>query len=178
MRLKSKKIERLRLFGAAPAFLIIVLIAVISGSVKGQGLPQWSPEDRDLLKKGEILAGTSLFVEEAANETQPHSGGSTESPGSFSLTIPVPDSDLDIEVLNFDNASRMTEIPEIYLSDYFTKRPETYLIDPQRLLTNQETIDREGFLKYYAVKKTDLREEKVALVEEASLHPSLPINNI
>lgn len=41
-------------------------------------------------------------------------------------------------------------IAEEYLDAYFTQTPKSHLIDPQRLFSNQETLDQEGFLQYYA----------------------------
>lgn len=112
-----------------------------TGMLKGQGLPQWSAEDRDLLKSGELVVGAMLLVDDSNSGNE--SSDSPEGSEPMNLIEPVesaePEADIEAQL-----------IPDEYLDDYFDKTPESYLVDPQRLFSNQETLDREGFLKYYA----------------------------
>lgn len=119
------------------------------GRLMAQSLPQWSEEDRELLKKGELVAGEFLLVDRREDE-----GGAGSSSGSESENAsPVPL----LETPVFEDGEGPPQrgavaesLPERWIADYFHRKHESYLIDPQRLLTNQETLDREGFLKYYA----------------------------
>jgi len=43
-----------------------------------------------------------------------------------------------------------TPIPEKFISSYFGKRPDSYLIDPQKLLSPSDFRDRLAFLNYHA----------------------------
>ncbi len=115
--------------------------------VVAQSLPQWSSEDLARLKSGELIVGAAILVDDV-NELSGENASESVSPP---LEPVVP-----LEVVNpleldpEDRAEEARAIPEEYLDDYFSKAPGTYLIDPQRLFSNQETLDREGFLEYYA----------------------------
>ncbi|NWK57356.1 hypothetical protein HW115_17180 [Verrucomicrobiaceae bacterium N1E253] len=112
-------------------------------------MPQWSEEDRQLLEKGELVVGGVLLVEDPAagasirqeTETSAEQGGApvdlVESSGVLEVDVP-------------EARVRLEPVPDQFLSSYFSAAPESYLIDPQRLFSNQETLDREGYLKYYA----------------------------
>lgn len=117
------------------------MMLVACGGISAKALPQWSAEDRARLNKGEIVAGASLLVDSTPRRT-----ASGEVVAPVFPVVPIPPVEPTPPVV--DAAAR--HIPEEYLGDYFTKAPETYLIDPQRLFSNQETLDREGFLEYYA----------------------------
>lgn len=119
--------------------LALCSLAMI-GSVSSQTLPQWSVEDQALLKKGQLVAGASLLVDEERAE----SGEEGDESQPVAL-VDVIDAPVD-NIVELENRV----IPEGVLGDYFDQKGATYLIDPQRLFTNQETLDREGFLKYYA----------------------------
>lgn len=54
------------------------------------------------------------------------------------------------EVDTAEKASEFVEIPEAYRKTYFEKKPDGFLIDPQRLLGPVVTRDRSAFLKYHA----------------------------
>jgi hypothetical protein len=49
-----------------------------------------------------------------------------------------------------DGAESGAEVPEEFLAEYFERRPESLLVDPQRLLSQQEYRDRLEFLRYHA----------------------------
>lgn len=121
--------------------LLLVLLAgcVSNAAVNGAlALPSWTEEEKARLKKGEIVPGASLLVEsgDAALLTKP--GAARDEPEE---AIPEPDPEPEYDPRT---------IPSKHLATYFQKLPEGYLVDPQRLLTMQETQDREGFLDYHA----------------------------
>lgn len=124
-------------FAPARLCLYLALIA-LSQQLSGQALPAWSDEDRARLKRGEIIPGAILLIDElpAENKT-PQPAPDPEVP---SLPEVVPEPPYDPEL-----------IPDVFLSDYFSKSPSGYLIDPQKLFSRQEGMDREGFLAYHAV---------------------------
>lgn len=101
-----------------------------------QALPKWSPLDRARLKKGELVVGAALLVEDAREAPIPRVVPKPEVP-PIELVEPEPEYD-------------PTLLPQEYLVDYFETVPEGYLVDPQRLLSMQESLDREGFLEYHA----------------------------
>ncbi|MBT8036510.1 MAG: hypothetical protein KJO21_03095 [Verrucomicrobiae bacterium] len=91
------------------------------------------------MKKGELVPGAALLVE-----------GSL---GRLTSRLAKEDEDPTLEPLVHDPDDAPKLIPEEYLEDYFLVSPtssEGYLIDPQRLLSMQETMDRKGFLAYHA----------------------------
>ena len=125
------------------SWMSMALFTLIGFSeVVARPLPQWSPEDRVRIQKGELVAGASLLVDSVPH--QPTSGVQPQP------VIPVPTPIEPIDPLESDPGYDERLIPEEYLADYFSKSPVTYLIDPQRLFSNQETLDREGFLEYCA----------------------------
>jgi len=113
-----------------------ILAIALTQEVVGQSLPEWSPEDRVRLKKGELIAGAGLLIDNPpANDlAQP-----APDPSTPSLPEEISEPPYDPEL-----------IPAEFLDDYFSKAPSSYLIDPQQLLSGQEAIDREGFLEYHA----------------------------
>lgn len=113
----------------------VVMLATVT-SISAQALPSWTPEELVRLKKGELIAGAALLVEDPAEIPLPRVAPEPEVP-SIEPVTPEPEYD-------------PKEIPEEYLKDYFVFAPKTYLTDPQRLLSMQETLDREGFLEYHA----------------------------
>ncbi|MEK6196108.1 MAG: hypothetical protein N2F24_17990, partial [Deltaproteobacteria bacterium] len=120
--------------------VVSVLVSLMSlDGLLAQSLPTWGNEDRARLKKGELVPGAALLVEVPPERPEPRVAPEPEVP---SLEPVVPEPDYDPKV-----------IPDEYLGDYFstsTSSSEGYLIDPQRLLSMQESLDREGFLEYHA----------------------------
>ncbi|MEM9080322.1 MAG: hypothetical protein AAGC74_06480 [Verrucomicrobiota bacterium] len=98
-------------------------------------LPVWTLEELDLLREGELEIGRALF---------------REVPGGVSYTDlfePLPE---EVEVAEEVVEELPPEIEGQYLDAYFAKRPATYLLDPQSLLSRQELADRQVFLDYHA----------------------------
>lgn len=116
-------------------------------TVLAQGLPQWSAEDWEQLKKGELVAGADLLVDNDRAKTTAEDG-SEESQLSEPVAL-VDGLPTDEQALE-QSTDEAKLIPESFLDDYFEIKAGSYLVDPQRLFSNQETLDREGFLKYYA----------------------------
>lgn len=107
-------------------------------------LPVWSEEDQVKLKKGEIVAGRALLTTEGEprskdDETDLPPEENTERAVEVPEPIvPVPARpDLDPIPLSDDR----TEIPKKLLERYFNTTPEPGLIDPQHLLSMQESED-------------------------------------
>jgi hypothetical protein len=100
-----------------------------------EALPQWSEEDLQRISKGEALISDSLFrLQEGSDQgTQDNEALVLPEPGPDSLTI-VP----------------ATEILEEDLVKYFGQKADSFLLDPQQLLTQQESNDRLAFLNYHA----------------------------
>ena len=112
--------------------------------VFAQALPEWSAEDRARIKKSELIAGAGLLIDTPTREKELKQVAVVEL-----LKLPEEEQDLgyDPEI-----------IPEDFLDQYFAEVPEAYLIDPQQLLSKQEALDREGFLKYHASEaKVDIK---------------------
>lgn len=126
-------------------FLGVMGLFYLQG-ISAQSLPQWTEEDRARLKSGELIVGVAILVDDV-NEV---SGEDISEAVQPPLEPVVPDVEEPLELEPEDRANEARVIPEEYMDDYFSKAPKTYLIDPQRLFSNQETLDREGFLEYYA----------------------------
>ena len=115
-------------------FFIWCFVSVSSWSALA--LPQWSQGELKKLENGDLVPGASLLVE--SEEARPLLVPSDEDAGEFTQRplIELP--------------SSPQEIPAKYLVKYFQSSSTNYLVDPQRLLTMQETQDREGFLNFHA----------------------------
>lgn len=130
-----------------------MLLVASAGSVLAQSLPQWSAEDQARLKKGELIVGAAILVDDVSEASDETSGGELAD-----IVPPAPDvggSPEVIDVLELDpeENGKLTNqklIPDEYIDDYFSQATTSYLIDPQRLFSNQETLDRQGFLAYCA----------------------------
>lgn len=120
----------------ASLFVSASLFLFLAGVALGQALPVWSEADLARLKKGEIIAGADILVDDPDTLPLPRIAPEPEVPS--------------IEPVEPELEYDPTEIPQVYLADYFLSSPESYLIDPQRLLSMQESLDREGFLEYHA----------------------------
>jgi len=126
---------------------LAVFLSSLGCDVSARALPQWSPEDQVRLEKGELVVGASLLVDPAPNRAQPVSPDVVPVvPTPIAPMVPLSPLEPVPPGVELDT----TQIPVAYLDDYFTTSLESYLIDPQRLFSNQETLDQEGFLDYYA----------------------------
>jgi hypothetical protein len=68
-----------------------------------------------------------------------------QAPDFKPLEVPPPTPD---EIANDEKLLEF--IPQKYLADYFDARPQTFLIDPQNLLSSVDSKDRLDFLNYHA----------------------------
>lgn len=77
-------------------------------------------------------------------------------PGAGLLTSDPEEDPNDATELQPPTKAEMTEqipaneVPDEYLDDYFAKRPEGFLVDPQGLLNRSARRDRETFLDYHS----------------------------
>lgn len=117
-------------------FVLLVWSATNMPLLCALALPKWTDEERVLLEKGQLIPGASLLVESDDASPLPKATAGPEE------KLPEPAKPESI----YDPKT----IPSEYLTEYFQSYPKTYVIDPQRLLTMQETQDREGFLDYHA----------------------------
>ena len=118
-------------------FRWLLLLLLVSYSARAESLPQWSDEDRARLLRGEIIAGADILVEDKRVIASLRLGLESEVLRALPPEL-EPEPEYDPKV-----------VPSEFLPLYFTSS-ESYLIDPQRLLSNQEALDRLGFLKYHA----------------------------
>ncbi len=102
-------------------------------------LPQWDDGDKELLKHGDLVPGSVLL-----GDPLPVAGEEVEEPKSEAAKLPPPPTEEEKLV------APVTEIPDEFLGDYFGQKPESFLVDPQKLLSRQEQRDRVGFLRYHS----------------------------
>ena len=120
-------------------FRWLLLVLLVSASAHAESLPQWSNEDRDRLLRGEIIAGTDILVED--EKVMASLGLRLDSDSEVLRALPPelkPEPEYDPKMVSSE-----------FLPLYFTSS-ESYLIDPQQLLSKQEALDRLGFLEYHA----------------------------
>jgi hypothetical protein len=110
-----------------------VLLANASAAIVEPGLPAWGEGERAQME----AAGVLLTDEPAPDEA----GQVTAAP----LDLPQPTAE---EIAETETPA--IEIPEKFWPDYFDKRPENFLIDPQELLGPVDYKDRLGFLNYHS----------------------------
>ena len=112
---------------------------LICVSAVAESLPQWSDEDDARLRRGEIIAGIDILVEDK------------EVMAALRLSLVdevLPTLPKEVKLVYDPHI-----VPEDFLKRYFALS-ESNLIDPQKLLSNQEYLDREGFLNYHAENST------------------------
>ena len=102
-------------------------------------LPAWDPADEALVKQGEIVPGMDLFREDIDELELPMPPPLMPEPEILTPASPSPVEEED-----------PTRIGTKYHPAYFGRRPASYLVDPQELLSQQEFRDRESFLDYHA----------------------------
>jgi len=124
-------------------FLLSCLFLISVSGAFSQSLPQWSEADRALLENGEIVVGASLLVEDANRPPRAVVVEENEESDAKSVMDAV-------AALETEEDYDPIRIPNKFLRAYFDQKPDSYLVDPQRLFTNQETLDQEGFLAYCA----------------------------
>lgn len=117
-------------------FLVTFSVLLALGSAAAESLPAWNKEDRAKLMRGELIAGADIFYEDPAKMLLPGEVPQAEIP-PLEPVEPLPAYDPEV-------------IPHEFLDVYFSSKSEDYLVDPQRLLSMQESLDRKGFLEYHA----------------------------
>jgi hypothetical protein len=100
-------------------------------------LPRWSDEDAQRLLQGEEFELDLLFRDLSDSELA--------APVFSDPTIPRPD---------FSKDEEAAPITEEDLVKYFAKKPESFLVDPQKVLGMQEYEDCLSFLNYHASDST------------------------
>ncbi|MEJ6582275.1 MAG: hypothetical protein QNL33_03970 [Akkermansiaceae bacterium] len=111
--------------------------------LKGQELelPEWNKDELEALESGNLVPGSSLLGQMAQDYLL------SESDVLIGLDPSVrdlPEEDI------LDDELWVSSIDPTFVDTYFRTRPESFLVDPQQLLTTQEFRDREGFLNYHA----------------------------
>lgn len=123
--------------GRMPAVWICAA-CLASGAGSEPPLPAWNRADAANVKSGKIIPGAELLNDDPIAEAPPREP-------QVQLTVAPPTQEELRESQAPPNA-----IPEKFLGDYFERRPDTYLVDPQCLLGKQQYQDRLEFLKYHA----------------------------
>lgn len=132
--------------------LVLVALLIGMGLVSAESLPPlpaWSPSDFEKLGRGEIIPGEGLFGrpdEEVEDD-----------PPVAEVEPPAVEEVLPVEQPVEEPPTELT--PEL-VSAYLAAAPVDeegephYLVDPQELLAQQDSRDRESFLRYHAVEST------------------------
>lgn len=107
-------------------------------------LPEWNEEDQVRLKKGELIVGRALLTLEGdpkpkVNPEDPIA--EPEEPRAVEVPEPIVPVPARPELDPIPVSSDRTEIHQKLLERYFNSRPEPGLIDPQHLLSMQESED-------------------------------------
>ena len=98
-------------------------------------LPEWSAEDSQRVNSGEFLASDILF----------HMPEEGEVSGLAGLGLQLPEPGPESQVLVVPN-----EIPDGDLAAYFSQKSNSLMVDPQKLLSQQEYRDCLSFLQFHA----------------------------
>lgn len=112
-----------------PLWLLSAGIAAAAGTLP---LPTWSPEDKDALKKGTLIPGAELLVDESSTAA-PEAKPAPPKPDEIAPAVTAP-----------------PVVGEQYLEAYFGERPKHFLVDPQGLLSAKDARDRENFLECHS----------------------------
>lgn len=123
--------------------LLLAMLLFLPSSVRAArndpSLPSWNEEERKQLEDSGWVPGALLLTDDPlpAENAKPE-------PNPLDAEKPTP------EELAEAVGEPTTEIPEKFLPAYFDNRPESFLIDPQRLLDQQDSRDRLAFLATHA----------------------------
>lgn len=122
--------------------VILLLLGHSGGALAAKDelppLPAWEPEDEAAVRQGVIVPGMDLFREDIDESDLP-----TPPPVTPDLQVLTPGAQSSEE-------EDPTRVGLSYHASYFGRRPASYLMDPQELLSRQEFRDRESFLDYHA----------------------------
>lgn len=102
-------------------------------------LPEWTAADLQKVRDGELVPGESLLREIDGELSLPPA----PEPATPEEALP-PEPPAEPEVID------PTLVEERFREAYFGRRPVSYLMDPQEMLSRQEFRDRESFLNYHA----------------------------
>lgn len=124
----------------APGFVLVLCLAGLE-AVGGRDepvLPTWNDGDAEMLDSGMLVPGSVLLGTETVNPETGHS--------DVVAAVPAPDPG---ELVEQEPGPPASEIPEEFLVNYFETKPETLLVDPQKLLSQQEYLDQLAFLRHH-----------------------------
>lgn len=110
----------------------------VTATATEPGLPDWKEGELAELEAAGWVAGGSLLTDDPP-------AAEAEKPAEVPLDVaqPTPEEVADAQATS-------DEIPEKFWPAYFSERPNSFLIDPQGLLSPVDFRDRLGFLNYHA----------------------------
>lgn len=114
------------------------LLALSPTSAAEPSLPPWTESERSGVETDDWLAGSLLLTQESL----PDEANDEPVPA---MDLPLPSAE---EIA--EPATPTTEIPEKFWSDYDEARPQSFLVDPQGILSPVDSRERLGFLNYHA----------------------------
>jgi hypothetical protein len=121
-----------------PILIFVLLTAGSAFALVEPPLPAWDASEREEMIEAGWIAGDLVLSMDL-----PESEGDEVAGLPPGLEDPLPD-----ELAVSPEEEEM--VGEEYISDYFAEKPDTYLVDPQGLLTTLEENDLDAFLKYHA----------------------------
>ncbi len=123
----------------AAGWLLIVGLAWVAGADGREEpeLPDWTEGDAEMLDSGMLVPGSVLLGTGIVNQETGHS--------DEVAAVPAPDP---AEVVE-ESEVPPGEIPAEFLAAYFDAKPATMLVDPQKLLSQQEYLDQLAFLRHH-----------------------------
>ena len=131
-----------------PALILTGVLAALLPAQENVDLPTWEDDELKALESGEYVPGSALMGEIARKILDSEVQEVIElDPMVLDLPEEIPVSE---ELSKF--------IGEEFISAYFHQPPDGFLNDPQKLLTSQEYLDREGFLEFHAKNDDDTRD--------------------
>jgi hypothetical protein len=122
----------------ALTMMTFIVAMTVHASTVEPGLPEWNEGERKLKEKEGWIAGGILL----SNDPVPNVVTKSETE-SFVAIKPMAEEITEPKV-------PPTEIPQKFWSAYFDKKPESFLVDPQGLLSPTDYRDRLAFLNYHA----------------------------
>lgn len=117
---------------------IVIGMSVAAGQGAEPSLPGWEEGELAELEAAGWQAGALLLTDDPIP-------GDPEPSWGEPLSMEPPPSD---EIT--EDSAVVSEIPEVFLADYFAARPGSFLVDPQVLLGAADHRDRLAFLNYHA----------------------------
>jgi len=121
-----------------PGLVACAFLANVSAAVVEPGLPMWGDGERKRLEADGWVAGGLLLTDDPVPEEK---AAEEEKP----LEVAQPTAE---EIAA--NEPPTVAVPEKFWPAYFDQKPESFLVDPQGLLSPVNYRDRLGFLNYHA----------------------------